>query len=254
MAAMKKDVEGFSEKEKVYVKRIDELSRGHEIEMAGLKKAMEADKAKLSADREAFEMQKRAFEIEKEGLKASVTQTSEDNKWLIEHGFQQVVSYLLHSKEFNSVLGDVYTKLLVHGKHLGFIAGFHHHETGQPMEQSPLFNPEAYKLFTGSVHAMERLTYPYVGVVSSCYGKPLSVLQGLKPAGLDEKVSKEVIESLSRKRSRSGDSEETLSGGSNGSHVASLEGSAVADVVPQVKKSGKAKGGKASTSKPVSDV
>ncbi|XP_076893958.1 uncharacterized protein LOC143546109 [Bidens hawaiensis] len=90
MAAMKKDVEGFSEKEKVYVKRIEELSRGHEIEMAGLKKAMEADMAKLSADREAFEVQKRAFEMEKEGLKASVTQTSEDNKWLIEMGFSRL--------------------------------------------------------------------------------------------------------------------------------------------------------------------
>ncbi|MFS7890050.1 hypothetical protein Hanom_Chr00s000006g01614191 [Helianthus anomalus] len=57
--------------------------------------------------------------------------------------------------------------------------------------------------------AFIRLTYPYVSEVSSCFGKPLSILHGLKLAGLNEMVCAEVLDSLSKKRSRSGDSEET---------------------------------------------
>ncbi|MFS7953779.1 hypothetical protein Hanom_Chr07g00622541 [Helianthus anomalus] len=58
---------------------------------------------------------------------------------------------------------------------------------------------------------MERLSYPYVGEVSSCFGKPLSVLQELKLFGLNEVVCAEVLKSLSKKRSNSCDSEETFS-------------------------------------------
>ncbi|XP_076934749.1 uncharacterized protein LOC143601152 [Bidens hawaiensis] len=135
MTAMKKEIDGFSKKNEGYVKKIDELSRSHKVEIAGLRKAMEADRAKLEADREALEVQKKAFDMEKEGLKASVTQATNDNRWLIEHEFHQVVTYLLHSSKFNSVLGGVYTKLLNYGKHLGgFVAGFKHHEAGQPLE------------------------------------------------------------------------------------------------------------------------
>ncbi|KAJ0786789.1 hypothetical protein HanOQP8_Chr02g0075311 [Helianthus annuus] len=104
---------------------------------------MEADKLQLKADREALDVQKKAFIEEKEGLKASMVQATGDNQWLIEHGFQQVITYLLHSDEFNSALGDVYTKLLNYGKHLGLVAGFKLHEWGQALEQSPLFRPEA---------------------------------------------------------------------------------------------------------------
>ncbi|MFS7912258.1 hypothetical protein Hanom_Chr02g00127931 [Helianthus anomalus] len=60
----------------------------------------------------------------------------------MEHGFQQIVTYLLHSIEFNSALGDVYTKLLNHGKHLGFVAGYEAHESGQPQDQSPFYQPK----------------------------------------------------------------------------------------------------------------
>ncbi|KAM0060795.1 hypothetical protein Hdeb2414_s0004g00128291 [Helianthus debilis subsp. tardiflorus] len=74
---------------------------------------------------------------------------------------------------------------------------------------------------------MERLTYSYVSEVSSCFGKPLSVLQGLKPAGLNEKVCAEVLDSLSKKRSRSGNSEETFSEDADDSKEAGLEGSAL---------------------------
>ncbi|KAF5804749.1 hypothetical protein HanXRQr2_Chr05g0200771 [Helianthus annuus] len=90
-----------------------------------------------------------------------------------------------------------------------------------------------------------QLTYPYVSEVSSCFGKPLSVLQGLKLAGLNEKVCAEVLDSLSKKRSRSGDSEETFSEDADVSKEASLEGSAVAgDGGPKAKKAKKAKKGK----------
>ncbi|MFS8002514.1 hypothetical protein Hanom_Chr13g01202961 [Helianthus anomalus] len=119
-------------------------------------------------------------------------------------------------------------KLLNYGKHLGLVVGFKPFESDQPLEESPLFRPEASKIFKESVHQMERLTYPYVSEVSSCYGKPISVLQELKPAGLNEKVYAEVLDSLSKKRSRSGDGEETFSEDADVSKEASLEGSVVA--------------------------
>ncbi|MFS8033854.1 hypothetical protein Hanom_Chr17g01574441 [Helianthus anomalus] len=58
---------------------------------------------------------------------------------------------------------------------------------------------------------MERLTYLYVSQVADCFGKSFSVLQELKPDGLNEKFCAEVFDSLSKKRSRSGDSDETFS-------------------------------------------
>ncbi|KAJ0892570.1 hypothetical protein HanPSC8_Chr09g0367481 [Helianthus annuus] len=89
---------------------------------------------------------------------------------------------------------------------------------------------------------MERLTYLYVNQVSTCFGKPLTVLQELKPEGLNEKVCAEVLGSLSRKRSYSGDSDDTLSGGPVASKDASLEASAVGgDGGLKAKKSKKAK-------------
>ncbi|MFS7966732.1 hypothetical protein Hanom_Chr09g00777231 [Helianthus anomalus] len=81
MAAMKKEVEGFSKKEEVWVKKVGELIRRHEIEMNDLKKRFETDRLKLKADREALDVQQKAFEEEKEGLKASVAQATGDNQW-----------------------------------------------------------------------------------------------------------------------------------------------------------------------------
>ncbi|MFS7967316.1 hypothetical protein Hanom_Chr09g00784341 [Helianthus anomalus] len=105
---------------------------------------------------------------------------------------------------------------------------------------------------------MERLTYPHVSEVSSFFGKPLSVLQELEPAGLNEKVCSKVLDSMSKKRSHSGDSEETFSEDADVSKEASLEGSAVAgDGGQKPKKAKKAKKGKgdgARASKPCSNV
>ncbi|MFS7935231.1 hypothetical protein Hanom_Chr05g00401041 [Helianthus anomalus] len=225
MATLKKDIDSFSKNEEAWVK-----------------KSIEADKLKLKSDKEALDVQKKAFVEEKEGLKASVVQATGDNQWLIEQGFQQVVTYLLHSTEFNSALGDVYTKLLNYGKHLALVASFKLHKSGQALEQSTLFRPEASEIFKESVHKMERLAYSYE----------------LKPAGLNEKVCSEVLDSLSKKRSRSGDSEETFSEDADFSKESSLEGSAVAgDGGPKAKKAKKAKKGKGDgtgASNPSSDV
>ncbi|KAF5764263.1 hypothetical protein HanRHA438_Chr15g0702401 [Helianthus annuus] len=106
MVALKKESEGFAEKEKAWVMKVGELSQRHEVEVNELKKQVEALKAREEASSK-----------EKEGLEASLAQVTKDNKWLIEHGFQQIVTYLLHSSEFNRPLGDVYAKLLVHGRH-----------------------------------------------------------------------------------------------------------------------------------------
>ncbi|MFS7929329.1 hypothetical protein Hanom_Chr04g00331241 [Helianthus anomalus] len=135
-----------------------------------------------------------------------------------------VVTYLLHSTEFNSALGEVYTKSLNYGKHLGLVAGFKLHESGQALEQSHLFLPESSDIFKESIHQMERLTYPY--------------------------VCAEVLNSLSKKHSRSSDSEETFSEDADVSNEASLEGSAVAgDGGPEAKKAKKAKKGKSDGSR-----
>ncbi|KAJ0795950.1 hypothetical protein HanPI659440_Chr04g0156441 [Helianthus annuus] len=149
--------------------KVGELTQRHEVEVSELKKQVEALKAREEASSK-----------EKEGLEASLAQVTKDNKWLIEHGFQQVVTYLLHSSEFNRALGDVYTKLLVHGRHRGYTAGYEAYEAGTPKDKSSLYHPKAFEVFKDSV-LMEHLTYPYVGEVSDCFGKPLSVLQELKP-------------------------------------------------------------------------
>ncbi|KAF5754488.1 hypothetical protein HanXRQr2_Chr17g0791841 [Helianthus annuus] len=232
MAAMKKEISGFAEKEEAWSKKVDDLSKQHEIEMSDFKKSFEADRLKLKAGREALSVAQKAFDEENESLKAL--------------GFQQVVTYLLHSAEFNSALGEVYTKLLNLGKHQGLIAGYKLHEAGHPLEKSPLFRPEASDVFKGSVEQMERLTYPYIHQVSSCFGKPLAVLQDLKPEGLNEKVCVEVLGSLSKKRSYSGDSDDTLSSVPDASKDARLEASTVGgDGGAKAKKSKKAKKAKA---------
>ncbi|KAJ0770652.1 hypothetical protein HanPI659440_Chr07g0260131 [Helianthus annuus] len=251
LASMKKEIAGFAEKEAAWKKEVDGLKKMHDIEMGDLRKSFEANLLKLKADREALAVQQQAFREEKEGLKASFGQVTADNQWLIEHGFQQVVTYLLHSKEFNSALGDVYTKLLNLGKHQGLTAGYKLHESGQPLEKSPMFRPEASDIFKASVEQMERLTYPFIHEVSSCFGKPLSVLQELKPEGLNEKVCAEVLGSLSRKRSYSGDSDDTLSSLPKASKDAGLETSAVGgEEGAKMKKTKKAKKSKAEGSKP----
>ncbi|KAJ0781246.1 hypothetical protein HanPI659440_Chr06g0247111 [Helianthus annuus] len=244
MAAMKKEISGFAEKEEAWSKKVDDLSKQYEIEMSDFKKSFEADRLKLKAGKEALSVAQKAFDEEKESLKAL--------------GFQQVVTYLLHSAEFNSALGEVYTKLLNLGKHQGLIAGYKLHEAGHPLEKSPLFRPEASDVFKGSVEQMERLTYPYIHQVSSCFGKPLAVLQDLKPEGLNEKVCAEVLGSLSKKRSYSGDSDDTLSSVPDASKDASLEASAVGgDGGAKAKKSKKAKKAKtegSGASKPSANV
>ncbi|MFS7967787.1 hypothetical protein Hanom_Chr09g00789861 [Helianthus anomalus] len=207
--------------------------------MNDLKKSFEADKLKLKADREALDVQKKAFDEEKEGLKASVVQAT-------------VITSGSSSKAFPR---EVYTKLLNYGKHLGLIVGYKLHESGQALEQSPMFHPDASKVFKESVQHMERLTYPYGSQVSNCFGKPLSVLQELKPARLNKKVCTEVLDSLSNKRSRSGDSEETFSEDADVSKEASLQGSVVgSDGGSKAKKAKKAKGNGSGASKPPSDV
>ncbi|KAF5807321.1 hypothetical protein HanRHA438_Chr05g0241551 [Helianthus annuus] len=219
LASMKKEVAGFAEKEAAWKKEVDDLKKMHAIEMGDLRKSFEANLLKLKADREALSVQQQAFREEKEGLKASVGQVTADNQWLIEHGFQQVVTYLLHSKEFNSALGDVYTKLLNLGKHQGLAAGYKLHESGQPLEKSPMFRPEASDIFKASVEQMERLTYPFIHE--------------------------------SRKRSYSGDSDDTLSSLPETSKDAGLETSAVGgEEGGKVKKTKKAKKSKGEGSRP----
>ncbi|MFS7955411.1 hypothetical protein Hanom_Chr07g00642291 [Helianthus anomalus] len=101
-------------------------------EAEGVKEAPGVDMLQVKDDKEALDVQGKAFLEEKVGLKASLAQETSNNQWLIKHGYQQVVTYLLHSTEFNSALGDVYIKLLNHGKHLGFVAGYKAHESEQP--------------------------------------------------------------------------------------------------------------------------
>ncbi|KAM0035696.1 hypothetical protein Hdeb2414_s0015g00449481 [Helianthus debilis subsp. tardiflorus] len=86
IAALKKDKEGFADKELAWQKKVRELIQMHEAEIGELKQ------------------QAKASVKEKDELEASLAQLAKDNKWLIEQGFQQVVTYLLHSSEFNSAM------------------------------------------------------------------------------------------------------------------------------------------------------
>ncbi|KAJ0615421.1 hypothetical protein HanIR_Chr02g0073901 [Helianthus annuus] len=108
------------------------------------------------------------------------------------------------------------------------------------------------KVFQDSVRDMEHMTRPFVGEVSGCFDKPHSVLQGLKPRGLNEVVCKKVMESLSKKRSCSGDSEETMSAGDEASKEGSLEASEAAGEGRKKKKAKKSKDDGAGASKPSS--
>ncbi|MFS7951252.1 hypothetical protein Hanom_Chr07g00592821 [Helianthus anomalus] len=56
VTALKKESEGFAEKEKAWVLKVGELTSRHEVEMNELKKWMEADKLQLKADREALKI------------------------------------------------------------------------------------------------------------------------------------------------------------------------------------------------------
>ncbi|MFS7895861.1 hypothetical protein Hanom_Chr00s003604g01713981 [Helianthus anomalus] len=147
MRTLKKENEGLVKREETLSKKVEELTQKHEIEVGELKKQVEA-------------------------LEASRFQLSDDNKWLIEHGFQQVVTYLLHSAEFNSVLGGVYAC-----------------QSGDSQDKSSLYRPEALKVFQDSVQEMERFTYPYVSDDSKFFGKPISILQDLKPRDGECKTS-----------------------------------------------------------------
>ncbi|KAJ0462628.1 hypothetical protein HanRHA438_Chr16g0788471 [Helianthus annuus] len=241
IASKKKEIDGFAKKEESWVKKMHEITSRHEVEVEGLKKELEVLKAREKTSLE-----------EQERLKASEVWLISDNKWFIEHGFQQVVTFLLHSSEFNQVLGGVYTKLLAHGRHQGLVAGYKACKAGEPQDKSLIFQPQALKVFQDCVRDMEHMTWPFVDEVSECFDKPLSVLQGLKPRGLNEVVCKKVLESLSKKRSCSGDSEETMSAGCEASKEGSLEASEAIGEGRKKKKTKKSKGDEVGVSKPSS--
>ena len=112
-------------------------------------------------------------------------------------------------------------------------------EPGEPQEKSSLFQPKAFEVFKETVLKVGHIIYPYVGEVSKCFGKPLPVLQELKPQGLNEAVCNEVLKSLSKKRPCSGDSEETCSEGGEGSKGSSLEASEAAGAAGRKKRKAK---------------
>ncbi|MFS8018727.1 hypothetical protein Hanom_Chr15g01395401 [Helianthus anomalus] len=88
---------------------------------------------------------------------------------------------------------------------------------------------------------MERLTYLFMSEVSECYGKPLSILQGLKPRDLNEDLCNEILQFVSNKCSHSGDSEDTFFEGGDASKDSSLGASEVAAVGRKKKKAKKAR-------------
>ncbi|MFS8007797.1 hypothetical protein Hanom_Chr14g01265241 [Helianthus anomalus] len=122
--------------------------------------AMKANMAALKKEIEGFAEKLRAWQKKKEELGASLAQLAKDKQWLIKYGFQQVVTYLLHSSEFNNAIGDVYSKLLIHGRHQGYTVGYDAGATGTPKDKSPLFEPGAFEVFKDTVVKLERLTYP----------------------------------------------------------------------------------------------
>ncbi|KAJ0770670.1 hypothetical protein HanPI659440_Chr07g0260321 [Helianthus annuus] len=74
MAAMKKEIEGFAEKEKSWLVKVHELTKRHEIELSNEKKRMEADRLQLKADREALNVQQSSLimDLKPSGLNEAV--------------------------------------------------------------------------------------------------------------------------------------------------------------------------------------
>ncbi|KAJ0477105.1 hypothetical protein HanHA300_Chr13g0484611 [Helianthus annuus] len=87
LAVLKKEAEGFTEKEKTLLSKVADLTSKHEADLKEVKGRLEADRLQVKADKAALEVQWKAF-LEEEGLKASLAQATSDNQWLIEHGFQ----------------------------------------------------------------------------------------------------------------------------------------------------------------------
>ncbi|MFS7989575.1 hypothetical protein Hanom_Chr11g01048551 [Helianthus anomalus] len=61
LATLKKEAEGFAEKEKILLSKVDDLSSKHEADMKELKKRFEADRLQVKADKEALDVQRKAF-------------------------------------------------------------------------------------------------------------------------------------------------------------------------------------------------
>ncbi|MFS7947256.1 hypothetical protein Hanom_Chr06g00546061 [Helianthus anomalus] len=137
-------------------------------------------------------------------------------------------------------------------RHQGLFAGYKACEASEPQDKSPLFQSQAIKVFQDSVRDMEHMTWPFVGEIFECFDKPLSVLQGLKARGPNEVVCKKVLESLSKKRSCLGDSEETMPAGGEALKEGSLEASEAASEGRKKKKAKKVKDDRVGVSKPSS--
>ncbi|KAI3754657.1 hypothetical protein L1987_54444 [Smallanthus sonchifolius] len=211
LANAQSHVSALSAREKQLIQDLDIARKQYDVDsekLASLRQNLEEQKAKMDAERVAVDAEWSAVQAEKESLdfvieewKSRTEVLAEEKRWLIEHGFQQVVAYLLHSNEFNVPLSDVYNKLLKRGRHMGLVSGYKNQPL-KPISECSNYHPEAEQESIEAIQQMEQLTYPYILELSKYFDRPLSELQALEPQGLKKEAAEFVLKSLGSKRSR----------------------------------------------------
>ncbi|KAK1424790.1 hypothetical protein QVD17_20128 [Tagetes erecta] len=173
------------------------------IEKEGLTTKLSALQSQVASDREELEAGRKELEAGRKELKsgkAAATRAMEENrrmeetnKWLVEEGLKQVVTYLLNSAEFKEPLSMIYMKALAYGRHQGLLSGYTNCLNGVPKEACKEYKPDAAGEFANSVKALEITSYPFLQALSGCSGQPLSFLQSLEPKGLSKEVADRVL-------------------------------------------------------------
>ncbi|KAK1441059.1 hypothetical protein QVD17_06896 [Tagetes erecta] len=162
-----------------------------------------SDREEFEAGRKELEAWRKELELKAEELKsrkAAATRAMEENKrleetnkWLVEEGFKQVVTYLLNSAEFKEPLSMIYMKALAYGRHQGLLSGYANCLKGVTKEACKEYKPDAAGEFANSVKVLEITSYPFLQALSGCSGQPLSFIQSLEPNGLSKKVADRVL-------------------------------------------------------------
>ncbi|KAK1414989.1 hypothetical protein QVD17_30756 [Tagetes erecta] len=203
LSAAKGEVDKISSERAESIKRLTLEKEDLASKLSTLQSQIASDREELEAGRKELEAGKKKLEVQVEELKSGKAKVArameesrrleETNKWLIEEGFKQVVTYLLNSAEFKEPLSMIYMKALAYGRHQGLLSGYANCLKGVPKEACKEYKPDAAGEFANSVKALEISSYPFLQALSGCYGQPLSFLQSLEPKGLSKEVADRVL-------------------------------------------------------------
>ncbi|KAK1424351.1 hypothetical protein QVD17_19680 [Tagetes erecta] len=203
LSAAKGEVDKISSERAESIRRLTLEKEDLASKLSTLQSQIASDRDELEAGRKELETGRKELRIQVEELKSGKAKAAraveenrrleETNKWLVEEGFKQVVTYLLNSAEFKEPLSMIYMKALAYGRHQGLLSGYTNCLNGVPKESCKEYKPDAAGEFANSVKALEITSYPFLQALSGCYGQPLSFLQSLEPKGLSKEVADRVL-------------------------------------------------------------